>query len=53
MKCLVNDIIASCVEKNKQVDVIDRYLRMKHHIVMDKKSILSRIKAVKHNYNFS
>ncbi|MCR6637699.1 MAG: hypothetical protein NVV82_01530 [Sporocytophaga sp.] len=52
MKCLVNDLISSCMEKNKEVDVIDRYLRMKHHIEMDRQSIISRIKAVKHNYNF-
>ncbi len=52
MKCLVNDIISSCIEKNKEVDVIDRYLRMKLHIEMDRQSIISRIKAVKHNYNF-
>jgi hypothetical protein len=50
MKCMINDIIKASISKNKQPDVIHRFLRMKHHINMDPKSVVSRISAIKNNF---
>jgi len=52
MRCLINDIIQSCLRRKKQAEVIHRYLRMKHQIHIDAKSVIGRINAIKMNYNF-
>ena len=52
MKCMVNDIIKTCMDRKKQAEVIHRYLRLKHRINIDAKSVIGRIDAIKMNYNF-
>lgn len=51
MKCLINDIIKAGINRKKQAEVIHRYLRVKHHINIDPKSVLSRMNAIKMNFN--
>lgn len=53
MRCLVNEIIEGCLSKKKTAEVINRYLRIKHNIYMDLKSVNQRINAIKMKYKFS
>ncbi|MFN3405121.1 MAG: hypothetical protein ACK40G_13565 [Cytophagaceae bacterium] len=53
MNCMLNDIIDSCIRQNKEAEVIDRYLRLKHNISIDKKSIKKRVQAIKFHYKFT
>ncbi len=47
MKCIIDETVDTAVRKNKRVDVIARYLRMKYHLRIDTLSLMHRIEVLK------
>lgn len=46
MNCLINETITLYLRKEKKIEVIRRYIRLKYKINMDTESILKRIHSI-------
>ena len=45
MNCLIDQITAKAQQKNKRLEVVARYIRMKYHISIDATAVSRRFKA--------
>jgi tRNA(Ser,Leu) C12 N-acetylase TAN1 len=49
MQCVINTVLEQARNKNKRLEVISRYIRLKYKIRMDISTLKNRIKGLK-NY---
>lgn len=49
MQCVINNVLEQARNKNKRLEVISRYIRLKYKIKVDISALKTRIKSIK-NY---
>lgn len=47
MTCLINDTISFYLKREKKIEVIRRYIRIKYKINIDSESLLQRVASYK------
>jgi predicted transcriptional regulator len=53
MNCTINQTIRKALEKGKKLEVIKRYLQLKHRINMDVTSLKERVRSLNNHYTLS